>query len=347
MRVELFDYELPDEAIATRPMEPREQARLLCVGADGGLDDRHVGDLPALLRPDDLLVANDTRVLPAQLEGRRGDARIELTLHMHLGPGRWRAFARPARKLKPGDRIDIAPGFAATVAAPRQGGEVELDFAMDDTALRAALERHGAMPLPPYIRKQRPVDAHDRVDYQTTFAARDGAVAAPTAGLHFTPALLARLDAAGVARALVTLHVGAGTFLPVTVDDTDAHEMHAEYGEIDAATAARINQVRGQGGRIVAIGTTSLRILESATDADGQVQPFAGPTELFITPGYRFRCVDMLWTNFHLPRSTLFMLVCAFAGLEAMQAAYRHAIADGYRFYSYGDACLLERQAAA
>jgi len=347
MRVDLFDFELPQQAIASRPVEPREQARLLCVGPDGGLQDRRIADLPELLRADDLLVVNDTRVLPAQLEGRRGDARIELTLHRRLGPGRWHAFARPARKLKPGDRIDIGPGFAATVAAPRHGGEVELDFAMDDSALRQALERHGSMPLPPYIRKQRAVDARDRADYQTVFAERDGAVAAPTAGLHFSPALLARLDAAGIARTTVTLHVGAGTFLPVTVDDTRAHKMHAEYGEVSAPAAEQINAVREQGGRIVAVGTTSLRILEAASEADGRLQPFAGPTELFITPGYRFRCVDVLLTNFHLPRSTLFMLVCAFSGLDTMQGAYRHAIAAGYRFYSYGDACLLERAAAA
>ncbi|MDP6709445.1 MAG: tRNA preQ1(34) S-adenosylmethionine ribosyltransferase-isomerase QueA [Alphaproteobacteria bacterium] len=341
MRVDAFDFELPSERIALRPAVPRESARLLVV--DDRLDDRRVADLPDLLRSQDLMVFNDTKVIPAQLSGRRGEAKIGLTLHRRLGPGRWRAFARPARRLRPADVVEIASGFQARVLA-RDGAAVDLDFDLNDSDLRAALEKHGEVPLPPYIGRRRAVDAADRDDYQTVYAAHEGAVAAPTAGLHFTPALLDQLAARGIGRAWVTLHVGAGTFLPVTVEDTSAHEMLPEHGQIDAATAETINRAREAGGRIVAVGSTSLRLIEAAADADGRVGPFDGETALFITPGYRFRVADLLLTNFHLPRSTLFMLVAAFSGLERMRAAYAHAIASGYRFYSYGDACLLRRR---
>ncbi len=345
MRVDDFDFELPRKLIADRPAVPRDAARLLEIRADG-LADRTVRDLPGLLAPGDLLVFNDTRVIPARLVGRRGQATVEVTLHKAAcsgsgGPERWRAFARPAKRLKPGDRIEFADGFAAEVAAKGEAGEVTLAFDRGGADLLAALERHGQMPLPPYM--GRAADARDRADYQTMFAAHEGAVAAPTAGLHFTPALLAALDARGIARTTVTLHVGAGTFLPVKVDDTRDHAMHGEWGAIDAATAGAINAARGRGGRIVAVGTTSLRLLESAASEDGTVRDFAGETAIFITPGYRFRAVDLLMTNFHLPRSTLFMLVAAFAGLARMKAAYAHAVTAGYRFYSYGDACLLHR----
>ncbi|MEQ9640804.1 MAG: tRNA preQ1(34) S-adenosylmethionine ribosyltransferase-isomerase QueA [Alphaproteobacteria bacterium] len=339
MRVDAFDFELPDRLIAARPAEPREAARLLVV-EPGRLGDRHVADLPDLLRPGDLLVTNDTKVIPALLFGRRGEARVEATLHRRLGAGRWAALARPAKRLRAGDAVDFG-GLAATVEA-RDGPEVVFDFACDDAALFAALERVGRMPLPPYIRKQRDVDATDANDYQTVFAAHEGAVAAPTAGLHFTPDLLTTLEARGVRRVNVTLHVGAGTFLPVSVEDTDDHEMHTEYAQIDAAAVDAIDAARTAGGRIVAVGTTALRTLESAA-ADGALKPFAGDTALFITPGFDFQVVDLLLTNFHLPRSTLFMLVAAFAGLERMHAAYAHAIEQSYRFYSFGDATLLHR----
>jgi S-adenosylmethionine:tRNA ribosyltransferase-isomerase len=308
--------------------------------------DRHIGDLPHLLRPGDVLVANDTRVIPARLTGTRGAATIEVTLHLDKGGGVWRAFVKGARRVKPGDTIRFADDFAADVVEKAPEGDVTLRFSCDGAALRSQLERHGRMPLPPYIHRDREGDARDRHDYQTMFASKDGAVAAPTAGLHFTPPLLAALGAAGIGHETVTLHVGAGTFLPVKVDDTNDHRMHAEYGTIDAATAARLNAARAQGGRIVAIGTTSLRVLESAADESGQIQPFAAETRLFITPGYRFRAIDVLLTNFHLPRSTLFMLVSAFAGLDRMKAAYAQAIAARYRFFSYGDACLLFPQGA-
>ena len=340
MRVDQFDFELPEGLIATRSASPRDSARLLVVG--DGLADRRFGELPELLRPGDLLVMNDARVIPAQLAGRRGAARVELTLHRRLGPGRWRAFAKPAKRLKPGDRVEFGDGFAATVAA-REGPEVELEFGLDDAGFDAGLARSGAVPLPPYIRARRETDARDAEDYQTVYARAPGAVAAPTAGLHFTPALLAALEARGVARTTITLHVGAGTFLPVTAEDTTEHRMHAERIEIGAEAAEAVNRTRRAGGRIVAVGTTSLRSLESVADEDGRLRPFDGETEIFITPGWRFRCVDLLLTNFHLPRSTLFMLVCAFAGTERMKAAYAHAIAEGYRFYSYGDASLLGR----
>ena len=342
MKTADFDFVLPPAAIADHPVRPRDHARLLTVGADG-LGDRRVTELPALLRPGDLLVFNDTRVIPARLEGRRGAARVEVTLHKRLGPGRWLVFARPAKRLRPGQEIVFAPDFAAEVVAKLESGEVELAFTADEAGLLDALHRYGRMPLPPYIRRPEGADAADAADYQTLFAARDGAVAAPTAGLHFTPGLMAALAERGVGSVAVTLHVGAGTFLPVKVDDIRDHRMHAEWGEIGAGAVTAITETRKAGGRVVAVGTTSLRLLESAATPDGALRPFAGETAIFITPGYRFRIVDMLMTNFHLPRSTLYMLVSAFAGFETMRAAYAHAIAAGYRFYSYGDASLLER----
>lgn len=338
MRVDAFDFELPKALIASHPAEPRDAARLLVIGRM--IEDRGILDLPRLLRPGDLLVSNDTRVIPARLVGHRGAARIEITLHRDLGGGSWRAFAKGAKRLKPGDRLLFAADFSAEIAAKHEEGDLTLRFSCAGAELRAALERHGSMPLPPYIKREG-AEARDREDYQTIFARREGAVAAPTAGLHFTERLLASLDQAGIGRVTITLHVGAGTFLPVKVEDTRDHRMHSETGFIDAATAQRINEARARGGRIVAVGTTSLRLLESAADELGRVQPFAGDTALFITPGYRFRAVDLLLTNFHLPRSTLFMLVAAFAGLERMKAAYAHAIRERYRFFSYGDATLL------
>jgi S-adenosylmethionine:tRNA ribosyltransferase-isomerase len=339
MRVDLFDFDLPPALIADRPAVPRDSARLLEVAAN--LRDHIVRDLPVLLRPGDLLVFNDTRVIPARLFGRRGAAGVEVTLHKCVAADRWRAFARPARKLKQGDVIAFDGGLSTTVAEKGEGGEVELAFDRGGAELMAALAAVGRMPLPPYIKRPAGADERDRADYQTIFAARDGAVAAPTAGLHFTPALMAALEARGVARVAVTLHVGAGTFLPVKAEDTKDHVMHAELGVIDAAAAAAVAQTRAAGGRIVAVGTTSLRLLETAADESGRIRPFSGDTNLFITPGYRFKAVDLLLTNFHLPRSTLFMLVAAFAGLDRMKAAYEHAKAAGYRFYSYGDCCLL------
>ncbi|MEX0807872.1 MAG: tRNA preQ1(34) S-adenosylmethionine ribosyltransferase-isomerase QueA [Dongiaceae bacterium] len=350
MKVDLFDFELPRERIAAHPARPRDAARLLHV-RQGALADRTVRDLPDLLRAGDLLVVNDTKVIAARLDGKRGAAGIEATLHKRLGPGRWAAFARPAKRLRPGDQIEFtdtggSSGLAATVAAKHEGGEIVLDFACDDAALMAALDRVGAMPLPPYIPRDTPNQA-DRGDYQTLFAREPGAVAAPTAGLHFTESLLAALAAKGIGRTTVTLHVGAGTFLPVKVEDTKDHRMHAEWGQVTEEAARAINATHAQGGRVVAVGTTSLRLVESAAGENGIVRPFAGETDIFITPGYRFRAVDRLLTNFHLPRSTLFMLVCAFAGIGRMKAAYAHAIETGYRFYSYGDGCLLERAEAS
>jgi len=340
MKVADFDFELPAGYIAQRPVSPRDGARLLTVP---GLEDFRVRELPQLLAPGDILVFNDTRVIPARLQGMRGAARIEATLHKRIAGDTWKAFAKPAKKFQPGDTVVFAQGFAATCTAKGAGGEVTLRFNLAGAELMAALETHGAMPLPPYIKRRGLADARDGADYQTMFAAKKGAVAAPTAGLHFTPRLLAALGASGIDKALVTLHVGAGTFLPIKVDDTDDHLMHAEWGEVGQATADAVNRARAQGGRVVAVGTTSLRLLETAAAEDGTLSPFAGDTDIFITPGYRFRIVDALLTNFHLPRSTLFMLVAAFAGLGAMKKVYRTAIDRGYRFYSYGDACLLER----
>ncbi len=339
MRTDDFDFKLPPELIAQHPAAPRDAARLLVVGET--LQDKTVRDLPDLLRSGDLLVVNDTRVLPTRLSGRRGEAKIEATLHKAEGPGVWRAFARPARKLRPGDEIVFAPDFTAAVRSKGDAGEVVLDFACGEADLLTGLQRHGAMPLPPYIKRGGGPDPHDRNDYQTVFAARPGAVAAPTAGLHFTPKLLASLDGRGIARVAVTLHVGAGTFLPVKSEDPRDHVMHGEVGEITDDAARQINNVRRAGGRIVAVGSTALRLLETACGCDGRISPFAGDTDLFLLPGDQVRAADLLLTNFHLPRSTLFMLVCAFAGQERMTAAYAHAIAAGYRFFSYGDACLI------
>ena len=339
MRVDLFDFELPPERIALRPAEPRDSARLLRVRPDG-LADHIVSDLPQLLQPGDVLVFNDTRVIPAQLEGRRGDARIGATLHKREGPRDWRAFVRNAKRVRDGDRIEFGAGVSALAGAKSEDGSILLSFEGEEP-VEILLERAGRMPLPPYIAARREADARDAEDYQTMFAREKGAVAAPTAALHFTPGLIAALAARGVVHETLTLHVGAGTFLPVKADDTDDHRMHSEWGRIDAATAERLNAARAGGGRIVAVGTTSLRLLESATGEDGIVRPFEGDTAIFITPGYRFRAVGGLLTNFHLPRSTLFMLVSALMGRETMQAAYAHAIAEVCRFYSYGDASLL------
>ncbi|HEX7821187.1 MAG TPA: tRNA preQ1(34) S-adenosylmethionine ribosyltransferase-isomerase QueA [Sphingobium sp.] len=344
MRVDDFDFTLPPERIALRPARPRDSARMLVVGPGGpsgaGLADRGVADLPSLLRAGDCLVFNDTRVIPAQLEGRRGDASIGVTLHRRIGPRCWAAFVRNAKRVRPNDILEFDDGVTAVALGRDEDGAVLIDFPGDEP-VELLLERAGRMPLPPYIAGKRPTDAQDQQDYQTMFAAEPGAVAAPTAALHFTPDLMAALAARGVGHETVTLHVGAGTFLPVKVDDTDKHKMHAEWGRIDAATADRLNAVRARGGRLIAIGTTSLRLLESAAQADGRIAPFADETRIFITPGYRFRGIDGLMTNFHLPKSTLFMLVSALMGLETMQAAYAHGIATGYRFYSYGDASLL------
>ena len=339
MKVDAFDFELPQERIALRPVSPRDAARMLVV-RPAALEDAGVRDLPRLLTPRDILVFNDTRVIPAQLEGRRGEASIGATLHKREGPRRWRAFIRNAKRLHDGDRVDFGPDATAIARDRAADGSFALEFEGDEP-VELLLERVGTMPLPPYIASKREIDARDRDDYQTMFARQEGAVAAPTASLHFTPELMAALDAAGIQHATLTLHVGAGTFLPVKADDTDDHQMHAEWGRLDAATADRLNAVRLGGGRIVAVGTTVLRLLESAAGDDRVIRPFEGDTAIFITPGYRFKGVDALMTNFHLPRSTLFMLVSALMGLERMQAAYAHAIAHGYRFYSYGDSSLL------
>lgn len=354
MKTALFDFQLPDGLIALQPAEPRDSARLLVIEPPAALSDRTITDLERLLAPGDALVLNDTRVIPAALTGirRRGphEANIDVTLIERISADRWRAFARPAKRLAAGDRIQfgqtgsmcVLGSLDATVAARNDGGEVELAFDFAGADLDQAIAAVGAVPLPPYIALRRPVGAHDAASYQTVYARNDGAVAAPTAGLHFTNELLDRLARRGIERHFVTLHVGAGTFLPVKADDTADHRMHSEWGEVSAATAASLRAVRARGGRTVAVGTTSLRILESAATGD-DIAPFSGRTSIFITPGYQFRAVDRLLTNFHLPRSTLFMLVCAFSGLETMQAAYAHAIKRSYRFYSYGDACLLTR----
>jgi S-adenosylmethionine:tRNA ribosyltransferase-isomerase len=343
MRLADFTFDLPRGLIADRPAEPRDASRLLVVPATGDFSDRRMRDLPALLRAGDLLVFNDTKVIPARLVGRRGQASVEITLHRELTGGAWRAFAKGARRLRPGDTIVFADDFAAELAEKHPEGDVTLRFAISADALRSALARHGTMPLPPYIRRPKDGDPRDRLDYQTMFACAEGAVAAPTAGLHFTPELLNALEAAGIGWTTLTLHVGPGTFLPVRTEDPREHRMHAEWGELSAATAERIAAVRRAGGRVVAVGTTSLRLLESAAAATGEVRPFAGETRLFILPGYHFRAIDLLLTNFHLPRSTLMMLVAALAGLDRIKAAYAHAVAQGYRFFSYGDACLIER----
>ncbi len=352
-----FDFELPEALIALRPAEPRGSARLLHIRPRGAPDggpafaDRRVGDLPNLLNSGDLVVFNDTKVIPVHLSGTRParnalaePCAVSLTLHQRIDEGRWLAFAKPARRLRAGDVIELAQGGAAlTVCEKRESGEMVIASARPDMPLDEIMAAHGRMPLPPYIAGRRPADERDASDYQTIYAAREGAIAAPTAGLHITSELMARLEARGIGHVYVTLHVGAGTFLPVKDEDIARHRLHAEWGEISPAAAERLNATRAAGGRIVSCGTTALRLLETATDDAGITHPFRGETDIFIMPGYRFKCVDLLMTNFHLPRSTLFMLVCAFCGREAMQAAYRHAIAAGYRFYSYGDSSLLER----
>ena len=346
MDVSLFDFELPEERIALRPVSPRDSARMIVVRRGGEIEHRHVRDLPDYLKEGDALVVNDTRVLPARLRGCRlretGPAKIEVLLHRRLSSSRFAALARPARKLAGGDVLDF-DGLAARVAARCENGEAEIEFALSDAALDAALSARGEMPLPPYIARKRKPDARDFADYQTIFARDPGSAAAPTAGLHFTPQLFSALDAKRVVREAVTLHVGLGTFLPVTAGNTENHHMHAERAVVSAATAARLNHVRRAGRRIAAVGTTSLRTLESAASPEGVVHPFDGDTDIFMTPGYQFQVTDILLTNFHLPRSTLFMLVSAFMGLDLMKRAYSEAIARGYRFYSYGDACLLLR----
>lgn len=352
MRVSDFDFDLPPDLIAQRPAEPRDSARLLHVPEAGALADLRVTDLPALMQPGDLLVTNDTRVIPARLTGMRGDAthsgppqggaKIEVTLHKPENPAVWRAFARPAKKLKPRDLIVFAPGFSAVVDSKGEAGEVTLHFNVFGAQLLAALHAHGVMPLPPYIKRDREGDPADAASYQTLFAENDGAVAAPTASLHYTPSLVSAIEARGVDIAPLTLHVGAGTFLPVKTEDTRDHLMHSEWGELSPDLADKINQTKRDGGRIIASGTTSLRLLETAASEDGTVHPFTGETDIFITPGYQFRTVDVLLTNFHLPKSTLFMLVAAFAGQDRMKRAYDHAMAENYRFFSYGDATLLE-----
>jgi S-adenosylmethionine:tRNA ribosyltransferase-isomerase len=358
MQLADFDFDLPDERIALRPAVPRDAARLLVVEPGQELRDLHVANLPDLLKSGDIVVFNDTRVIAARLKGVRTRAenrtRVEATLHRRLSPHVWTAFMRPGKRLAPGDRVTFGEtedracllgALDATVMEKGEGGEVTLAFDLSGPHLDAVIAERGAMPLPPYIAAKRGEDERDRTDYQTIYAQEDGSFAAPTAGLHFTPELFSRLEAGGVQSAFVTLHVGAGTFLPVKTDDLADHRMHAEWGEVDAQTAERLNRVRAAGGRIVCVGTTSLRLLESATGEDGVVRPFVDETAIFITPGYRFRAADGLVTNFHLPKSTLFMLVSAFAGLEIMRGAYAHAIRSGYRFYSYGDASLLWRAA--
>jgi len=356
MRVDLFDFDLPEELIALRPARPRDSARLLHVPAGGAFEDLTVRDAPKLFRPGDLLVFNDTRVIPARLNGVRvrdeSSVAVEATLLKRLSPSSWTALAKPGKRLREGDRIRFGAlddracllgALDAAVAAKGEDGEITLAFELAGPDLDAAIAASGAMPLPPYIAAKRAPDEEDHQDYQTIYADKEGAVAAPTAGLHFTSALFAALDEAGVDRAHVTLHVGAGTFLPVKVEDTAAHIMHSEWREISANTAGAINRAKAEGRRVIAIGTTALRSLESAANEDGSVRAEAGGTDIFITPGYRFRVVDGLWTNFHLPKSTLFMLVSAFSGLDRMKAVYAHAVAERYRFYSYGDASLLWR----
>ncbi|MGH6789203.1 MAG: tRNA preQ1(34) S-adenosylmethionine ribosyltransferase-isomerase QueA [Pseudolabrys sp.] len=356
MKTDIFDFDLPTGRIALRPASPRDSARLLVVrpGAKPEFEDHGIGDLPDLLRAGDALVVNDTKVIPARLKGRRvgrgtTEPTVEVTLHKRLDGSRWRAFVLGAKKIEVGDilrfgdegKVCFLGQLDAQVSVKDEGGEVTLSFAFHGAVLDQAIEERGDVPLPPYIASRRTPDDQDRVDYQTLFAKTEGSVAAPTAGLHFTEVLTARLAAKEISLHRVTLHVGAGTFLPVKTDDTADHLMHAEWGTVSPETAAALNAVRAKGGRIVAVGSTSLRLLESAADDSGEIQPFSGETSIFITPGYRFRAVDLMVTNFHLPRSTLFMLVSAFSGLDVMKRAYAHAISAGYRFYSYGDACLL------
>jgi S-adenosylmethionine:tRNA ribosyltransferase-isomerase len=353
MRVDQFDFDLPESSIALRPAEPRDTARMMVLRDGRSILDSQVNMLPEFLNAGDLLVFNDTKVIPARLEGRRvrdeNSAKVSATLHMRIAPDRWLAFLRPAKRVIAGDRLMFGEAentcflgeLKADVVSRGDGGEAVLAFELSGPALDEALQSVGHVPLPPYIALKRAEDERDRTDYQTVYAKHDGAVAAPTAGLHFTPELLARVEDKGVNHAFVTLHVGAGTFLPVKADDTDHHKMHAEIGHIDQVAADKINATRKSGGRVIAVGTTSLRLLESAANEDGSIHPCSGPTEIFITPGYKFRAIDGLMTNFHLPKSTLFMLVSALMGAERMKQAYEHAIRSGYRFYSYGDASLL------
>ena len=340
MKVDLFDFELPVERIALRPARPRDAARMLIVRESGPFEDRGVRDLPQMLRAGDVLVFNDTRVIPAQLEGRRGEAKIGATLHKRIDLRRWQAFVRNAKRLRPGDVAEFGGGVTAVAEERLADGSFVLFFEGEEP-VEVLLERAGRMPLPPYIAGKRDTDEQDRLDYQTMFAAEDGAVAAPTAALHFTPELIAALDAAGIGRETLTLHVGAGTFLPVKADDTADHAMHSEWGRVERDVADRLNAARKAGGRLIAVGTTSLRLLESATGDDGMIGEFSGDTDIFITPGYQFRAVEGLMTNFHLPKSTLVMLVSALMGRERMLSAYRYAIENEYRFYSYGDSSLL------
>ncbi len=348
MHVDQFDFDLPEELIALRPADPRDSARMLVVHADGHIEHATVRDLPYRLAAHDTLVLNDSKVIPARLYGRRlgrtSEPKVEVLLHKRLAPNRFLAFARPARKLAPGDQLALGTTIGADVLARGEGGEVDLQFTLEGAALDAAIAAEGEMPLPPYIAGKRKADAHDIADYQTVYARVDGSVAAPTAGLHFTPALFEALSARGVRRESVTLHVGPGTFLPVSAADTAQHKMHPEWATLTGETAARLHRARSAGGQIGAVGTTSLRTLESAATQNGMLRPFAGETDIFITPGFRFRTAEVLLTNFHLPRSTLFMLVSAFCGLDTMRAAYAEAIKERYRFYSYGDACLLFRE---
>lgn len=342
LRTADFDFDLPAERIAQTAIEPRDHARLLRV-TKTGLEDRHVYDLPDLLRAGDLLVMNDTRVIPARIYGTRDAVHVEILLHKKAGLSQWLAFARPGKRLRVGDCVRFAPDFSAEVLEKHEGGEILLRFDAADEALLPLLEKYGEPPLPPYIKREEGEARADKARYQTVYAARDGAVAAPTAGLHFTPELLAKLKAKGIEQAIVTLHVGAGTFLPVKADYIKDHVMHAEWGEVSAETAEAINRAQREGRRVIAVGTTSLRVIESAADETGAVHPFSRETSIFISPGYKFRAIDAMLTNFHLPQSTLFMLVSAFMGLDVMRAAYDHAIGQGYRFYSFGDASLLER----
>jgi S-adenosylmethionine:tRNA ribosyltransferase-isomerase len=351
MRVNLFEFDLPEELIALRPAAPRDSARMLVLAADGGLVHARVRDLPEFLRAGDILTVNDSRVFPARLRGRRPvrqggtglDVQIEVMLHKRIGPDRFLAFGRPAKRLKTEEIVRFDAELSAQVVARGVGGEIELAFSMSGTELDTAIALAGETPLPPYIANRRGADTHDLMDYQTMFADRSGSVAAPTAGLHFTPDLMTHLAATGVGHCALTLHVGAGTFLPVSVEDTDNHRMHSEWASIGNESAAKLNAARASGGRIVAVGTTCLRTLESAASDDGRIHPLSCETDIFITPGYRFKTAEILMTNFHLPRSTLFMLVSAFAGTDSIRKAYEEAIRESYRFYSYGDACLLFR----
>ena len=341
MRVSNFDFELPQQLIAQEPASPRGSGRLLHISDK--LSDMRVFDLPSLVNPGDILVFNDTKVIPSRLTGRRGDAVVEVTLHKQYSQNLWAAFARGSKRLKAGDKLVFANDFCGKVEEKKIDGQVLLSFSGNSYTVIQGLNKYGQMPLPPYIKRNKESSNNDQIDYQTMYAKRLGAVAAPTAGLHFTPDLMKALERRGVKKAFVTLHVGAATFLPIKVDDVDDHVMHSEWAELDSITAYSINRVRAEGGNIISVGSTSLRVLEAASDKTGELQPFIGETDIFIKPGYDFKVIDKMLTNFHLPRSTLFMLVAALAGLDRIKAAYAHAIFEKYRFFSYGDACLIER----